>query len=274
MIFWSLFAAAVFLLLLWIADCLGKLLCANRLGLRSGWMAFLPFLGSYLEGRMAEVSDRLLQPNKKRLRAWSRHNLTLRILCVVFGGIALAAVILLLISLGLALANKLTKIQPGGIIGIISMVINFINNGIAYFRGETTNTIVREFNVLFLVCAALLLIAAIIWIVALVVHYLVMYKYYTALSPKKSGMLLVLSFFLPLAATIIRLVLGFSRPRVFAGELVIEELPMLEQDSAQEPLLPELMTSPEEIPEPLSAMALPEGTSCPDAVMIQEEQHD
>lgn len=194
--------------------CIGKAACAKRLGLNCGWMAFMPFLNAYLDGRLAEASDVQRFPLSEKRPKWGKRNLVLRILCVIFGFLFLVAVCVFAITLGLTFAHKLSNLKINGIVGLVSTIIGFITNAAAYFQDMNTATVITEFRVVYIICGVLMIAALVIFTVALIRALRLMFKTYSALSPKSAGGLLVLSFFIPLSMSVIFMVLGFSRTPV------------------------------------------------------------
>ena len=70
MLFWTVLALLGLLAVFSLCARIGKLRCACRLGLNCGWMAFMPFLSAYLDGRIAQASHRLLNPDQPEGPHW------------------------------------------------------------------------------------------------------------------------------------------------------------------------------------------------------------
>ena len=187
-------------LLLVIASGVGRLQCARRLGLGCGWMAFMPFLSAYLNGRMAEAGDRLRYPDRASGPRWGRHNLTVKILCVPFGSMFLFVLLALAVVAGLTLAEKLKHLSLSGPVGLTALLTGFVTNTIAFLKGESNNAVMAEFRIEIIVGLVIVALTAALFTLSLVFRYLLMYKTYAALAPEKAGWLLVLSFFLLPAA--------------------------------------------------------------------------
>ena len=212
---WLIAALAVLLVLLILAilRCVGKAGCAKRLGLNCGWMAFMPFLNAYLDGRLTEASEVQLYPLSEKRRRWARSNLVLRILCVVFAFLFIIALCVFVLTLGLAFADKLKNLKINGIVGLVTTIIGFVTNAAAYIRDLSTPAVVSEFEVAYIIAAAVMVASLVVFTIAVIRHFRLMYITYSALSSKKAGGLLVLSFFIPSSTSIIYLVLGFSKTR-------------------------------------------------------------
>ena len=71
---------------------LGLLKISRKVGVKHGWMAFVPFANKFLIGRIAEVSDNRAYPGKRHIK-WSRLNL-----CLTFVLIAAACLLLTALS--------------------------------------------------------------------------------------------------------------------------------------------------------------------------------
>lgn len=199
------------LLLFLIFARVGKLLCARKLGLGCGWMAFMPFLNAYLDGRMAEASDDILDPERKKKRKWGRRNLLLRVLSVISIGFFAAALVVFLITLVLAFFGDIMHIKMGSLIDMIKMGVNYITNIVSYIRDNSFLDTIKEYKFTCIISLSVMAVSLIILIISAVVGYLIMYKTYSAFSTKKAGLFLVLSFLLLPSAAVIFMVLGCAK---------------------------------------------------------------
>ncbi|MCR5611637.1 MAG: hypothetical protein K6F68_07425 [Clostridiales bacterium] len=206
--------AAAVILVVWIVYCAAKLKCAKKFGLRCGWMAFLPFLSSYLDGRIAEASDRLLKPGKKRYRRWGRRNLCLRILCAVFASVFLGAVIAFSILVATVIANELSSFGAQGIVGKVAWVWSRLSNLVAFIKNMSNDEHVSELITACIIIGSVILVSVIIFFIAHVYRLMLRYKLYAAFNRNRAGVQLVLSFFLIPATAFIMMGNGFSKRRM------------------------------------------------------------
>lgn len=195
---------------------IGKACCASKLGLKCGWMAFMPFLNAYLDGRMAEASDNFTDPNRKRKRKWGRLNLLLRVLSVISIGLFAISLILFFVTLVLAFFADIMHIKMGSIIDMIKLGVKFFTNIVSYIRDKSFLDTIKEYKLTSIASLTVMVISVIVFIVSAVVEYLVLYKTYYVFSPRKAGLYLVLSFLIVPSITVIFMVLGcawkYERP--------------------------------------------------------------
>jgi hypothetical protein len=144
---------------------------------------------------------------------WGKRNLVLRILCVIFSFLFVIGLCVFAVTLVLAFAHKLSNLKINGIVGLISTIVGFVTNAAAYFQDMNTPTVVTEFRVIYIISGTLMVASLVVFLIALIRHFRLMYKTYSALSPRKAGGLLVLSFFIPPSMSIIYMALGFSRKK-------------------------------------------------------------
>lgn len=206
--------ALAVILVLWIVYCAAKLKCAKKLGLQCGWMAFLPFLSAYLDGRMAEACDRLTMPDKKRYRKWGRRNLFIRILRALFASVFLGAVIAFAILTATVIANELASFGAQGIVGKIAWVWSRLSNLVAFIKDMSNEQHVSELITACIIIGSVIAVSVIVFIISYVCRMLIRYKLYSAFNKKKAGGLLVLSFFLLPAPAFIMMTYGFSKQRM------------------------------------------------------------
>ncbi len=221
---------------------IGKACCASKLGLKCGWMAFMPFLNAYLDGRRAEASDDITDPDRKRKRKWGRRNLLLRVLSVLSIGLFIVALILFFITLVLAFFGDIMELKTGSLFDIIKMGVNFLTNIVSYIRDKSFLDTIKEYKLTSIASLAAMAVSVIICITSAVVEYLVLYKTYYAFSPKKAGLFLVLSFLLIPSIAVIFMVLGcawkYEYPKDVHGRQA-DDLPLpAEQELVTRPPAP------------------------------------
>ena len=197
-------------LLLLIFSRVGKAMCAHKLGLHCGWMAFMPFLNAYLDGRMAEASDRIIDPNKKKYRKWGRLHLFLRVVSVIAAMLFFVGLVIFVLTLILAFIGDIKHLKISGLVDLIKMIINDITNIVSYLKDESFSETIKSYKVTCIVSLSVMIVSAVVCIITAVIGYLSMYKTYSALAPKKAGILLVLSFLLIPSVTFIFMALGLS----------------------------------------------------------------
>lgn len=202
--------ALLVVVLLLIFSRVGKAMCARKLGLHCGWMAFMPFLNAYLDGRMAEASDRIIDPGRKKYRKWGGLNLFLRVISVIAALLFLVALVIFVITLILAFIGDLKHLKINSVVDLIKMLINDITNIISYIKNESFADTLKAYKFTCIISLSVMAVSAVVGIITAVIGYLIMYKTYTALAPKRAGLLLVLSFLLIPSITFIFMALALS----------------------------------------------------------------
>ena len=161
---------------------LGFMKIAQKVGVKNGWMAFIPFASSLLFGRLAEESDRRAYPDREP-RKWGR--------TLLAANVAFTAGVFVL-AIGFSL--YITLYIVSGASRDPSIFENF------------------SFWVPVIISYAAL-IALIFTITAIysVVYYLVIYRVYRMMAGKHAVWMLLLSIFAGSAVTVIAAILGFSK---------------------------------------------------------------
>lgn len=161
---------------------LGFMKIAKKVGVKNGWMAFIPFASSLLFGRLAEESDRRAYPDKEP-RKWGKTLLAANI-AFTAGVFVLAEAFALYISLYIIRASSN---DPG---------------------------VFENFNFWLPVIIAYALFFVLMFTIAAiysVVYYLVIYRVYRMMAGKNAVWMLLLSIFVNAAVTVIAAILGFSK---------------------------------------------------------------
>ena len=204
----------------------GKCGCAYKMGLGTGWMAFIPFLNAWLAGRMAEFSDKECRKAAKKTPKWSVLCLVVRVFSVLFGSASLSALLVLLCTLFFK-QNRFARNL---------MTFIFAQTESEFLAGART---VVMFSVLALVGGALLFAAT------KVLDYLMTYKIFYAFTPRKAGVCFVLSFFILAAEAVIFMVLGFSKKFVPVTAVPADEYVEAPAFYESEPEKAEIADAPE-----------------------------
>ncbi|MBO4364626.1 MAG: hypothetical protein J5912_09645 [Clostridia bacterium] len=215
---------AVIALVCVILRAVGKCGCAYKMRLRSGWMAFIPFLSAWLSGRMAEFSDKECRRSAKKTPKWGILNLVVRVFGVLFGSVSLSALLVFICTLFFK-QNR------------------FARNLMTFIFAQTENEFLSGARTVVFLSLAVMIAGALLFAATKVLDYLMTYKIFYAFSPKKAGVCFVLSFFIPLVGAIIFMVFGFAKkyvPLREAAEGEVFEEPAIEpveepERSAEEP---------------------------------------
>ena len=146
---------------------------SKKVGVKNGWLAFIPFANYWLLGRLAEEDRKLYAPEKKPVK-WS---------AIYLIGIIAAAVI----------AGILGGIK-GGVTAALSM------NG-----SEGASILTLGVELIFYFLNSLLTIAS------TVLTAVVFYKIYHRMAGKSAIWMTLLSVFVPFAQTVLLVVLAFSK---------------------------------------------------------------
>ena len=186
-----------FLALYSVACGIGRMKCADRAGVAYGWMAFLPVLRHWTAGKIAEKSVELRRPGKKPFK-WGALNAALEVLSVLF---AVGAVFSALAYSGM----------------FISTQNRFLRNIFSFLFAQTKEEFMTGASRNMTATVLIVLTAVALLAFKDVISYVTLYKTY-AVFTKKSGILFVLTYFLPILEPILLLVYGFGHKDLIVSE--------------------------------------------------------
>lgn len=168
---------------IYIAKAFGLMKISEKLGVKNGWLGFIPFANFWLMGQLSQESDVRLRPNKKQ-RPWGKIYLATSIAYFA----VLSAFIVLYISLYI-----------GAILSVFSMGTIFSFKDILG---------IGVFGIVGICLVGVVLIA--VNLVQKFLNLYIDYKIYEVLADKHAPWMVVLTLFFPIAEAILFLVLGLS----------------------------------------------------------------
>ncbi len=196
--------------LVYLARAFGLMTVSGKLGVKNGWLGFIPFADCWLLGRLAQESDAQLKPDEKR-RPWGKIYLWLSILnrAAAFILIVLFFVLFFLFfsDIGAGISNSFREFINGAGIGdVFEEFFLPISENLTHLTSLAF--------VIFFGCIALVFLLAIasgvLGVAEVFVRLYAEYKVYDLLAGKHAVWMVILSAFVSFAQPVLLLILGLS----------------------------------------------------------------